>query len=341
MIDSDGTEGLHQTLSVVIPVYSGDVGVAQTCQELLHKAATVEVSESATVELIEVFLVCDNPNMSYENVDRLRELELSDGRVRIVWLSKNFGQHPATIAGIVSTNGDWVVTIDEDGQHDPQYIREMLHTAARTNSPLVYASPTNRRPHGVVRNASSWMAGRVARLLAPGSTRYHSYRLIEGALGRAACAYAGENVFLDVALSWTCGPGAECPIPMRGEHGNSSYNYRRLLSHFWRMVLSSGTRPLRMVAFAGFLVAMAGLIAGAWVVLQRVSGVIDERGWASLFAGSLVLFGGLYICVAVLAEYVGMIVRNTIGRPVYVKVEGPEVRALAQLRRALRAWTSA
>ena len=242
---------------------------------------------------------------------------------------------PATIAGIVSTNGDWVVTIDEDGQHDPAQIEGMLLVAAATNSPLVYASPTNRRPHSVFRNVTSWLAARTSRLLASGSTRYHSYRLVEGALGRAACAYAGENVFLDVALGWTCGPAAQCPMPMRGEHGDSAYNYRRLLSHFWRMVLSGGTRPLRVVAFAGFVVAVIGLLAGAYVVFQRLNGVVAERGWASLFAGILVLFGGLYICLAVLAEYVGMIVRNTIGRPVYVKVEGPRVRALAQLRSAL------
>jgi undecaprenyl-phosphate 4-deoxy-4-formamido-L-arabinose transferase len=331
------TDDVHQTLSVVIPVYSGDEGVAQTCQELLREAAQIHLADDVRVELLEVFLVCDNPQMPDSNLERLRVLEESDRRIRVVWLSKNFGQHPATIAGIVSTNGDWVVTMDEDGQHDPRYIADMLRTAATTNSPLVYASPTNQRPHGALRNLTSWLAGRVARMLAPGSTRYHSYRLMEGSLGRAACAYAGENVFLDVALGWTCGNAAQCPMPMRGEHGQSSYNYRRLLSHFWRMVLSSGTTPLRMVALAGFVVATIGMIAGAFVIFQRLSGVVDERGWASLFAGSLVLFGGLYISLAVLAEYIGMIVRNTVGRPVYVKAEGPQVRALARLRAALTA----
>jgi hypothetical protein len=46
----------------------------------------------------------------------------------------------------------------------------------------------------------------------------------------------------------------------------------------------------------------------------------------------LVLLGGLYICVAVVAEYVGQAVRNTVGRPVYVRVDPPEGRALMVLR---------
>ena len=39
--------------------------------------------------------------------------------VTAIWLSRNFGQHPATLAGMASTNGDWVATLDEDGQHNP------------------------------------------------------------------------------------------------------------------------------------------------------------------------------------------------------------------------------
>jgi hypothetical protein len=51
----------------------------------------------------------------------------------------------------------------------------------------------------------------------------------------------------------------------------------------------------------------------------------------------LVLLGGLYVAVAVVAEYVGQAVRNTVGRPVYVRVDPPEARALHVLSRALGA----
>ena len=88
----------------------------------------------------------------------------------------------------------------------------MLATAGRNRTPLVYAEPTNTRPHGAMRNAASWLSGRVARSVSGVPVRFHSFRLLEGSLARSACAYAGENVFLDVSLSWTCGPPSACPV---------------------------------------------------------------------------------------------------------------------------------
>ena len=208
--------------------------------------------------------MCDNPGLPDDVLDQVASLCDLDGCVRVVWLSRNFGQHPATVAGIVSTNGDWVVTMDEDGQHDPAFIRELLATAGRNRTPMVYAEPTTTRPHGPARNAASWVSGRVARSASGVPGRFHSFRLLEGSLARSACAYAGENVFLDVSLSWTCGTPSACPVPLREEGSASAFNFRRLLSHFWRMIVSSGTRPLRFIAAAGVVIALTGLLVGAW-----------------------------------------------------------------------------
>jgi hypothetical protein len=168
----------------------------------------------------------------------------------------------------------------------------------------------------------------VARSVSGVPVRFHSFRLLEGGLARSACAYAGENVFLDVALAWTCGTPSTCPVQLRQESVPSSYSYRKLLSHFWRLVVSSGTRPLRAIAAAGILVAVSGLLVGGYFVGLRLTGGIVEPGWTSVMVVLLVLLGGLFIAVAVVAEYVGQAVRNTVGRPVYVRVDAPEARAL-------------
>jgi glycosyltransferase involved in cell wall biosynthesis len=323
---------LRQSLSVVIPVYRAGPALADACAEILEVCDETSPVGTLSIRVGELILVCDNPDLPDGEYGRLEEIANSDPRIRLVWLSRNFGQHPATVAGIVSSNGDWIVTMDEDGQHDPRFIGEMLATAARERAPLVYAEPTNVRPHGLIRNGGSWIAARVARAVSGTSVRFHSFRLLEGSLARSACAYAGENVFLDVALSWTFGAAAACPVFLRQEASPSSYNYRRLLSHFWRLVVSSGTRPLRLIAGTGVLVAMAGLATGAYVLFRRLAGDIPTQGWASVIVALLILLGGLYVAVAVVAEYVGQAVRNTVGRPVYVRAEPPLTRALFELR---------
>ncbi len=325
-----------QSLSVVIPVFRAGPVLESTCREILRSGAEVSPVDSLLVRLEELILVCDNPDLPDEDMDHLRGLTALDERVRIVWLSRNFGQHPATVAGIVSSNGDWIVTMDEDGQHDPAFIRDMLGTAGRNRTSLVYAAPTNARPHGALRNAGSWVSGRVARSVTGVPVRFHSFRLLEGSVGRSACAYAGENVFLDVALAWSCGTPSDCPVLLRSEPVASSYSYRKLLSHFWRLVVSSGTRPLRFIAALGLLAAVTGLLVGAYLLALRISGAIQVPGWTSVIVALLVLLGGLYVGIAVVAEYVGQAVRNTVGRPVYVRVDPPDGRALHVLHDHLR-----
>ena len=59
----------------------------------------------------------------------MRELEKRYEFVRPIWLSRNFGQHAATLAGIACASGEWIVTMDEDGQHDPAYLGTLLDAA--------------------------------------------------------------------------------------------------------------------------------------------------------------------------------------------------------------------
>lgn len=327
---------LTQTLSVVFPVYRAGDGLRGTVEELLEVASTFQLAGVRLV-LDEIVLVCDNPGLPPDQRRDLRRLENFDPRVRTVWLARNFGQHPATIAGIVSTNGDWIATMDEDGQHDPRQVPAMLLLAAEAGVPLIYAQPTNRPPHGLLRNLASRTTKALFRVLSGAKGEFHSYRLVEGSIARSACAYIGDSVYLDVAMAWSCGDAALCPMPMRSESASSSYDFRKLISHFWRMVLSTGARPLRLVAVAGVLVAMLGLLVAGAVAQRRLTGDFSTTpGWTSLMVGQLLLAGGVFITLATLAEYVSFAVRNSIGKPLYVKTEHADSRVLWALQDALR-----
>jgi hypothetical protein len=326
---------LIQTVSVVIPVYRAGSALRNTVEELLEVASGVELGSTVKLQLDEVVLVIDNPKLSAAERTDVRALEDLDRRVHTMWLTRNFGQHPATVAGIVSTNGDWVVTMDEDGQHDPTQIPRMLLTAAERSTSLVYAKPTNPPPHGVARNAASRTTKAIFRMLSGAKEDFHSFRLMEGSIARSACAYIGESVYLDVAIQWSCGDPAVCPMEMRDEPVSSSYRTRQLLSLFWRMVLSTGTRPLRLIAAAGVVVAFVGLVIAVVVAERRLSGAFPTPGWTSVMVALLIISGGLFITLAVVAEYVGFAVRNSIGKPLYVKAEHVDARALWILQATL------
>ena len=150
--DEGSFDDLH-TIAVVIPVYRGARTLRTVVKELVELTESQATPDGRRYRIEEVVLVYDNGDDESDVV--IRELGRELAFVRPVWLSRNFGQHPATLAGMTSTGSDWIVTMDEDGQHDPRFIPHMLDTAMAEQRPLVYGTPTNPPPHGPVRNAAS------------------------------------------------------------------------------------------------------------------------------------------------------------------------------------------
>ena len=327
---NDHALALH-TMAVVVPVYHGETTLEPLIDELSKLTECTWTAGGHAFRVTEVLLVHDcGPDRSDQVIRRLAE---ENDFVRPVWLSKNYGQHAATLAGMASTTAEWVVTMDEDGQHDPASIADMLDVAMNARAPLVYAKPTNPPPHSFFRNASSAVAHRAAsRLSGEALGSFHSYRLVLGELARGLAAYCGESVYLDVALTWVASPVATCPVRLRAERDTrSAYSPRRLASHFWRLVLTSGTRPLRLVALCGAVLALVALGLLAWVLVVRFTSDTAPAGWTSVMVLVLVTSGGVLFSLGVVAEYLGIAVKTAMGKPLYLVVSdlaaGPLGRA--------------
>lgn len=314
-------------VSVVIPVYSGQETLGTVVEEILRSGSTRLTDSGIEFSVKEIVLVWDRGPDKSDSV--IRTLADRFDRVRPVWLSRNFGQHAATFAGMSASTGDWIITMDEDGQQDPAYIGDLIDRAYETSAQLVYATPSNRPPHGVLRNSASHLAKSAASALVSGPDfkNFNSYRLIQGDIGRGSAAFAGPGVYLDVALSWVTARTATVSIPMREEaRGNSGYTFGSLLSHFGRMVVSAGTRPLAFVSVIGFAFFLLGLAGAATVVVQVISGVeIQTRGWASTFTALLVIGGLLLFSLGVIAQYIRVTIDMSLGKPLYMVVTDPDL----------------
>lgn len=317
-------------LSVVIPVYRGETTLAKVLADLAPWHEPFLTPDGHLARVAEVLLVHDCGPDGSDRV--IREVAAAYDWARPVWLSRNFGQHAATLAGMSSSGGDWVVTMDEDGQHDPADLGGLLDRAMEAQADVVYAAPVNEAPHGFLRNAASRLAKRSIRLLSGRgeATFFHSYRLMLGDVARSVAAYSGSGVYLDVALGWVSRRMVTAPVTLRSEDRSSGYRWRTLLSHYWRMVVSGGTRVLRVVSLLGFLFAVLGFLLAAFVVYARLSDQIDVTGWASTMVAVLLSSGVLLFAMGVVAEYLGVAVNMAMGKPLYLVVrdraDGPLAR---------------
>jgi polyisoprenyl-phosphate glycosyltransferase len=319
---TDMDDRVHD-VAVVVPVYRGEDCLAPLVAELGVLRAEQRSPAGARWRVSEIILVHDcGPDRSDVVI---RSLALQEPLVRPIWLSRNFGQHAATLAGMASSAATWVVTMDEDGQHDPTAIGAMLDTALATSSALVYGTPADGAPHAWWRNVTSRLGKRLVDVLSgvPAAT-FSSFRLIVGEQARAVAAYCGQGIYLDVALSWVVQRSATQIVTARSERrATSGYTLRGLARHWASLVLSSATRLLRLVALTGVVFAVLG-IGGALYILASlaVRGPVIP-GWASVIVTILVTNGLMLFFFGIIAEYVSSLFRLGLGRPLYVMVSDP------------------
>jgi len=312
-------------ISVVIPVYQAEKTLPALIAEILPLTAVTTSPDGYPFVVREVLLVHDNgPDQS---AAVMRSLQAEHPFIRSIWLSKNYGQHAATLAGMASSGSEWIVTLDEDGQHDPAEIGGLLDTAMREQAAVVYAKPTNSASHGWARNSASKAAKWILTKFFAGANApdYQSYRLIAGSIGRSVAAYSGSGVYLDVAMGWVAHRVVTSPIMLRDEGDRvSGYSTRRLFSHFWRMILSSGTRALRIVSLLGVLFGALGILLAIIIGIQRITGGVEAEGWASTIVAILVSSGAVLLSLGVIAEYIGINVNMAMGKPAYLITSDPQ-----------------
>jgi undecaprenyl-phosphate 4-deoxy-4-formamido-L-arabinose transferase len=331
-VQEAGEPYVHE-VSVVVPVYQGAATLGPLLDEMVPLLEATRTPAGNTFRVIEILLVHDNGPDDSASV--IREIAKCQPAVRPVWLSRNFGQHAATLAGIASSGGAWVVTLDEDGQHAPADIGLLLDTAVAAKAQLVYGQHEGKAPHPWWRNATSAVARRLGRLMAGSDMQsFSSFRLILGTHARAVAAYCGPRIYLDSALRWAIGSEETCIVTTRPLwRSESGYSFGRLLSHFWTLVLSSGTRPLRIVSALGMVCAAAGFAGAIWIVFRQLTTDYIAPGWASMIVALLVMTGLILFALGVVAEYIGALLRTVQGRPLYVILDDPNDGPLGEAAR--------
>lgn len=311
-------------ISLVIPVYRGANGLAALVGEvapLTHEQAT---PNGNSFIISEILLVHDcGPDRSDQVIEAL---SAKYAFVQPVWLSRNYGQHAATLAGMASATGDWVATIDEDRQQDPVDIGAMLDCALTASLQLVYARPTNPPPHGWLRNFLSRTAkGISTRLLGNKAIgRFNSFRLVDGEIARTLAAFCGNGVYLDVGLFWVAGRIGHCPIKLRDELDRpSGYSYFKLFGHFWNLILTTGTRPLRLITIMGFFSMILAFAIAAYALYGKLYGQVPVQGWASILIVVAFFSGSILTALGVIAEYLAVTMGIVMGKPLYVVSSKP------------------
>ncbi len=227
-----------------------------------------------------------------------------------------------------SSGGEWIVTMDEDGQHDPAYIGAHARSGVRDAVPARLRrshqrAAARRAAQCRIRDSPSGMFQWLVGDCRPGALQ----QLSPSSSARSAAAQPPTRGPACTSTSpWhgSC-PTCHLPIPMRSEgRPASNYSLRKLVSHFGRLVISSGTRPLALVSLIGLLfLALGILVYSVWVLANRFLGDYAPQGWTSTFVSILIVGGLTLFSLGVIAQYIRAATNMSLGKPLYVVVRDP------------------
>jgi len=290
---------LRPEISIVVPVYRSE-------KILPHLAEQVSMAMDAAglANRFEMVLVNDaSPDGSWQVIQALASRH---DFVRGICLSRNFGQHNATMAGLNQAQGDIVVIMDDDLQHPPQTIMALV-TAIRDGYDVCYTRYMNRQ-HTFWKKLGSWFNDRAASFLLrkPRGLYLSSFKALHRRVVQEVIRYDGPYAYVDGLILDITNHITSVPIEHQARHeGKGNYNLKRLVSLWLKMATSFSIIPLRIASFTGMILAAVSAILIVGLVVQKLLHPETPAGWTSLVMTVLFVGGLQLLCLGVIGEYLG------------------------------------
>ncbi|WP_306352880.1 glycosyltransferase family 2 protein [Flavobacterium sp. '19STA2R22 D10 B1'] len=297
-------------ISIISPVYRAEKIVAKLVAEI--QKVMLEVNQS-----YEIILVDDrSPDQSWEAMKRLSS---QFPEVKSVRLSRNFGQHPAIIAGLSLAKGEWCVVMDCDLQDQPKEIIN-LYNKAQEGYDIVLARRIDRQDH-FLKKLSSKVYSKVYSYLT--DTVYDSEIANFGIYSKKSIVSVlamGDYIKSFPLFSKWVGYNSTSIAVEHAERdsGSSSYNLSKLLSLAFNTIISFSNKPLKLFVKFGLLISMISFMVGVYDIYRAFSGKILVLGYTSIIVSIWFLSGIIITTIGITGIYVGKIFDQTKDRPSFI-----------------------
>ena len=255
--------------------------------------------------------------------------------VRVLHLSRNFGHEAAMLAGLDDCDADHAVFLDADLQHPPEVVRRAM-AVARAGHDVVLMR-REAAPGGGLRRAcnAAFYRGLAVISALPLEPDASDFFLV----GRPVIDVLQREIrertrflrglvqwvgFRRAVLSYTAAPRRS---------GRSKYHLGRLFSLARDATLAFSTAPLRVA----FVAAIAMLLACLATAVYSLGGWWlgnPPSGYTTIMLFSTAVAAAQFGLLGILGEYIGQLVDEAKGRPVYIVARRTGEAADNSIRRA-------
>jgi glycosyltransferase involved in cell wall biosynthesis len=302
-------------LAIVVPCFNEQQALPDTNRRLLAVLAAM-CDRGLTSADSSLYYVDDGSRDETWSI--VEAFAAVDSRVHGIKLSRNRGHQVALLAGLLTVEGDAVVTIDADLQDDVTVIEAMV-SEFRKGSEIVYGVRDSRQSDGVFKRNSALIFYRAMKRLGVDLVHNHAdFRLLGRRAIEALRQFGEVNVFLR-GLVPLIGYRTTTVRYDRAPRlsGVSKYPLRRMLAFAVEGVTSFSIVPLRLITLLGFLVSAFSFAMILFIVYGTVVMKAVIPGWASSVVPIYFLGGIQLLSIGILGEYVAKIYLESKRRPRY------------------------
>ncbi len=301
---------LKPEISIVIPVYLAE----NILPKLISK---IEENLNQLKLQYEIILVDDrSPDGSWAVLKKLSE---DKKHLKIIRLSRNFGQHPAITAGLSKATGKWVVVMDCDLQDQPKEVLR-LYNETKKGYDVVLAKRVVRND-SFLKRLSSKAFSFFYQFLTKTDYDYEvaNFGIYHSKVIKAILSMGDSIKFFPLFVKSVGFNTTAIEVEhAERDSGDSTYNLKSLIQLALNTVISFSNRPLQLFVKLGLYSSSLSFLGGIIVLIQFYRGEIKVLGYSSLIISIWFLSGLIISCIGVCGIYIGKIFDQVKNRPIFI-----------------------
>ena len=272
--------------SFVIPCYNSSLSISHVVKEIQDKMLEMQETE------YEIILVNDH---SKDNTKEVIFGLADQPNIRAISLAKNSGQDAACLCGYKASTGDYVISLDDDGQNPANEVDKLINKLNEGYDVVIAHYPNKK--HESWRNIGSKVNDimEIEMLSKPKELYVGSYFIAKRFIIDQITQYTNPYPYIRGLLLSATDNIANVDVHHRSrEFGTSQYTLKKLL-----------------IAFLGFIMTL-------YAVIHKLLHPEISAGWASLMSVTTLIGGMILLMLGMIGEYVGRIYISINHTPQYV-----------------------
>lgn len=304
---------MPELISIIVPCYN-----EQEVLPIFYKEITRVAADMAGYDFEFIFV---DDGSKDETLNECKKLAESDGRVKYVSFSRNFGKEAAMYAGLEKSCGDMVAIMDADLQDPPALLAQMVYAIENEGYDSVATRRVTRKGEPVIRSFFARMFYKLINKISKTEIvdGARDYRLMSRQFVNSLLELSERNRFSKGLFGWVGYKTKWLEYEnVERAAGQTKWSFWKLFLYSLEGIMAFSTAPLAISAVVGFMMCAVAAAAIIFIVVRTLMFGDPVSGWPSMVCIILFIGGIQLFCLGIVGEYLAKTYTEIKNRPIYI-----------------------